>query len=125
MTYTQEQIDGMSRFEINKAVVDKLGLPLHEEQRPKTGTILTTSYAPKCGKIINGYSFTQLPGDYMPVAIEYGIDIVFGNDDTKDTVFCKHATSSADYRLFGMTDIYPRTDTGLAVCAAFLMMKVE
>lgn len=117
MTYTQEQIDSMSRFEVNKAVAEKLdytGISSMTEQE---------SYN-QCGRdsVLLGRSKefrpTDDPKDYMPIAIKHGIDLTFLR-----RFVCASAASS-EFNQYSRTKPYPRTDTGLAVCAAFLMMEV-
>ena len=96
-TYTQEQIDGISRFEINKAVGIKRGV--YDEY----------------DDIANDY--VGKPERYMAIAIEHGIDINFNYHNSE--AWCYRS----DFECYVETKRYDNTDTGLAVCAAFLMME--
>lgn len=124
--YTQEQIDGMSRFDVNKAAAEKWFTTISWSGENSKGDLwLKGASREGCSReIITGsFSPSSRPEDYMPIAIKHGIGIMFS--EVNDTVFCDHPTPNDDARNFGVTREYPRTDTGLAVCAAFLMMEVE
>ncbi len=117
MKPTIEQLNALSDYEINCAVTEKLGLDV----RSKTSRFGAVLCSPK-GEVQVFKDFCDLPNDYMPIAIEHGISIVF-NQEEVETDYSK------DFDQY-MSDYYtvkglPKTQTGRAVCIAFLLMNGE
>lgn len=118
-TYTQEQIDGMSRFEVNKAVAEKIGFGCDDVYPCSDGSIAVTDPSATSGfEYVVNKNYASDPSDYMPIAVKHAISINYWGLEHKRLVDCWAIDE------YSQTKRYPATDTGLAVCAAFLMMEV-
>ena len=118
---TLDQLNQMTDYELNCAVAEKLGLDVRN--KTISGRYLSTNgtavlCSPK-GEIQVWKDYCNTPNDYMPIAIEHGIDIEFDvmSADGEKVVCCTWAAAG------GETEDYPRAQTGRAVCIAFLMMQ--
>ena len=130
MKPTIDQLNALSDYEINCAVAEKLGLYLVDRcvgfkatctQLGKSKDSVLTSKK-KDGYSVRIKDYCLDPCDYMPIAIEHGISIVF-NQEEVETDYSK------DFDQY-VSDYYtvkslPKTQTGRAICIAFLLMNQE
>ena len=106
----------MTDYEINCAVAEKLGLELEHDHRnysPQSDSVMW--YA---GKTYHDADYCNDPRDYMKLAIEYKIDITYGNIEGQ-----VWATARDDNG--PLIDSGTKTETGRAVCEVFLMMEID
>lgn len=105
MKPTLEQLNELQSFDIRYLVAEKLGLPVSCNLKDNRLQVATREGLVDFDPVSN-------PNDYMPIAIEYGIDIKYTGGGN---VFCAAHWPSV---------ITPKAQTGRAVCTAFLLMDL-
>ena len=123
---TLEQLSELSDYEINCAVAEKLGHVIYNKiTRAHFNDHSNDLLISPRGVEQVWVDYCGTPNDYMPIAIEHGIDIKFDSVDSNefdtgcDWVSCSYLNSKCDMAF------YPRKKTGRAVCIAFLLMELD
>lgn len=121
---TLEQLNKMTDYEISCAAAEKIGLKLHAGFRLSNGDVYIER---EIGCNYNATPFYTMnycsnPSDYMPIAIEHGIDLHFsacGYDVQACGYKNKDFSSSSCW-----SGYLPKAQTGRAVCIAYLLTEV-
>lgn len=113
MKPTINQLNALSDYEINCAVAEKLNLP-DIKIYPKSILVSVND-----GENLNDYDPCTDPRDYIAIAIEHNISILF--NVFRDKVKCSWSDPKASYAVPYM----PKAELGRAVCISFLLMNGE
>lgn len=124
-TYTQEQLDAMSEYEINCAAKEKLlWLRYPDAKSIELDSNQNCYWLERVG--FSSYPVEKCctkPEHYMPIAIEQGIGIMFAEDrEYRGQCYCITEANDLNHNPI----YHPTRDssqTGRAVITAFLMMK--
>lgn len=119
MTYTREQLENMSDFEVNKALCLKLGLDVSgvdEQRNMMTGDVL---------------DFCQIWGYIMPLAIEHGINLTnlvvahYEPERQKNWIACENLDADWDRVLYSCGAAYDDDSPQRAIACCLLMMELK
>ena len=115
---TLEQFNELRDYEINCAVAEKLGHVIYNKiTRAHFNDHSNDLLISPRGAEQVWVDYCGTPNDYMPIAIEHGISIVFKIQDT--LVQCLYTQNEDMHSL----PYYDKSQTGRAVCIAFLLMQ--
>lgn len=136
MKPTLEQLQELTDYEINCAVVEKLGnyALLHENMDEKESFKLKRDHG-KAAIFVelkdktNEYTspwekrnYCDDPRDYMEIAKKYNINIGWSIDRDRKNVIAQHDPSMHE-QSERVKVILPKKQTGRAICIAYLMME--
>jgi len=108
---TLEQLNEMTDFLLRYEVANKLGISVCSNMADERLQVASPEGLIDYNPLIN-------PAQYMPIAIEHGIDIRYSLGG--DTVGCEGYKDEVEFVCSG---ILPKAQTGRAVCIAYLLME--
>ena len=120
MKPTLDQLNELSDYEINCAVAEKLGYVVIKRGLGADVLIKTMRFS-------RPVNYCNTPNDYMPIASENCITIDFNTDDTVCGAYTREGADMSDYNPYDFicSDDMPKSQTGRAVCIAFLLMEID